>query len=268
MLANDAPRPPRTERARSLARMALGDGEELMELREEVRRLGEELERARERERRRIAREMHDSTVQDLVAIGLMLRRLEDLVDPPAAKEILSEVRTILAATQQDLRTLSFLLHPPVVDSEGLIVALHALIRGLSTRMKTRVDLECEELDLRIAPELEHELYKVVQEALINVHKHARASRAVVRLAFRDDCLILEIEDDGIGLDDCETAACSGVGLEGMRQRLEEFGGLLTISSRGRGLIVRAEVPIEMSGAAAAGKDRALSLLRWNACSR
>jgi len=264
MLASDVQRLRRRARSHSLARIAVADGAELVELREEVRRLGEELEQARERERRRIAREMHDSTVQDLVAIGLMLRRLDNLTECPAARQILSDVRDILAATQQDLRTLSFLLHPPVLDGEGLMVALHALIGGLSTRMKAHVDLECEAIELRATPELEHELYRVVQEALINVHKHARASRAVVRLNLRDDRLILEIEDDGVGLGDCETAARSGVGLEGMRQRLADLGGLLTISSEGRGVVVRAEVPIEGFGATAQNDASPLPVMRWS----
>jgi len=116
MLTNKAPLPRRTPHAYAVARMGAGEIDELGELRAEVARLKRELERERERERRRIAREMHDSTVQDLVAIGLMLRRLQDIVVEPVAKKVLGDARGTLVRTQQDLRTLSYLLHPPMLD--------------------------------------------------------------------------------------------------------------------------------------------------------
>jgi signal transduction histidine kinase len=244
MLADKAREPRRTPHAYAIARMAGGEGTELAQLREEVRRLGEELEQARERERRRIAREMHDSTVQDLVAIGLMLRRLESLVGRPGAKKILNEARSVLATTQQDLRTLSYLLHPPVLDDEGLVVALRSLIRGLASRMSIRVDLSCD-VPPRTSPALEHQLYRVVQEALINVHKHADATRVQVRFFREGNRLILEVEDDGVGLGEAGGAEVRlGVGIRGMHQRIEEFGGTVTLASEGQGLLVRAEVPV------------------------
>jgi len=242
MLADEARHPRRTPHAYAMARMATG---ELAELREEVRRLGMQLEQARERERRRIAREMHDSTVQDLVAIGLMLRRLGDMVGKPVAKRVLGEAREVLARTQQDLRTLSYLLHPPMLDDQGLVVALRSLIRGLSSRMRLRFDLICDPPGLRTSIELENELYRVVQEALINVHKHADASCAVVRYFREAGRLVLEVEDDGVGVPHGDEAALSaGVGVQGMRARVEQFGGTLTLSSNGQGVQVRAEIPI------------------------
>lgn len=264
-MLTDEFRPRRTPHAYAVARLASGEGSEVAELREEVRRLGEELDHARERERRRIAREMHDSTVQDLVAIGLMLRRLRDMIGKPAPTRILNEARGILARTQQDLRTLSFLLHPPVIDSQGLAVALRALIRGLSSRMSVRVDLVCDPSVLRTSADLEHELYRVVQESLINIHKHAHASRAVVRFFREGSRLVLEIEDDGIGLgSDSEQTLGAGVGIEGMRQRVAEFGGTLVVSGGRGGVLVRAEIPaIETAGPCRSGAESLLPILPW-----
>lgn len=244
MLTDEARHPRRSPHAYALARMATG---ELAELREEVKRLGLQLEQARERERRRIAREMHDSTVQDLVALGLMLRRLGDMIGKPAAKKVLGEAREVLARTQQDLRTLSYLLHPPMIDEQGLVVALKSLIRGLASRMQMRVDLYCDPPDLRTSIELENELYRVVQEALINVHKHADASCAMVCYVRDGGRIVLEVADDGTGMVDFdEEALNAGVGVQGMRARVEQFGGTLTLSSAGagQGMLVRAEIPI------------------------
>jgi signal transduction histidine kinase len=225
--------------------MAAGEIDELTVLRREVERLTRELEHERERERRRIAREMHDSTVQDLVAIGLMLRRLQDMVDAADARKVLGEAREILGRTQQDLRTLSYLMHPPMLDDQGLVVALRSLVNGLASRMRIRVTLVCETPGLRTLLEVENALYRVVQEALINIQKHAAASCAVVHYGREAGRLVLEIEDDGVGMaDDAELAMDAGVGIQAMRARLLQVGGTLTLSSLGRGLLVRAEVPV------------------------
>ena len=245
MLTNRSQLPKRTPHAYALARRPAGEIEELARLRCEVERLNQELERERERERRRIAREMHDSTVQDLVAIGLMLKRLQGMIDEATARKVLGEARGILGQTQQDLRTLSYLMHPPVLDDQGLVIALRALIRGLASRMRTRVTLVCEAPGLRTSPEAEHALYRVVQESLINVQKHAAASCAVVHYRREPGQLVIEVEDDGIGLaGDAALAMDSGVGIQGMRARLAQVGGTLTLSSPGRGVVVRAEVPV------------------------
>jgi signal transduction histidine kinase len=244
MLTNRARMLRRSPHAYALARMALAEFDELSALRHEIQRLTQELENVRERERRRIAREMHDSTVQDLVAIGLMLRRLHDMVGETEARRVLEAARGVLGRTQQDLRTLSYLMHPPLLDDQGLVVALQALIRGLASRMRVRVTLVCDDPGLRTSPEVETALYRVVQESLINVHKHAAASCAFVHYRGEPGRRVIEVEDDGIGIADAALATGAGVGIEGMRARLLEVGGTLSLSSPGRGLVVRAEVPI------------------------
>lgn len=245
MLTEKTQPPRRNAHAYALARMGTENIDERVELRREVERLRHQLEEARERERRRIAREMHDSTVQDLLAIGLMLRRLQDMVEEPKAKRVLDDARGTLGRTQQDLRTLSYLLHPPILEDEGLVVALRALVRGLSSRMKLRIQLVCEAPGLRTSIEVENALYRVVQESLTNIHKHAGATCAVIHYFREPGLLVLEIEDDGIGMDmEGELAMGSGVGIQGMQARVAQFGGTLRLSSGGRGVLVRAEVPV------------------------
>lgn len=246
MLTSKEHLPKRTPYAYALARMTAGESDELTALRHQVERLKDELEHERERERRRIAREMHDSTVQDLVALGLMLRRLQDMVDETEARKVLGAAREVLGKTQQDLRTLSYLMHPPMLDELGLVVALQSLVRGLASRMRIRVTLACDIPGLRTSPEVENALYRVVQESLINIQKHAGASRAVVHYGLEPGRLVLEIEDDGIGIADgnAELAMNAGVGIQAMRARLSQIGGTLSLSSAGRGVLVRAEVPV------------------------
>jgi len=225
------------------------DVTEMYDLHRDKRLLTEQLMRSEETERRRIAREMHDSTVQDLVAIGLNLKRLRHLANDPVAQEVLGEVRTILARTQQDVRTLSYLLHPPLLEEGGLVLALASLIRGLSSRMKICVEFESDmpdSPDCRLPIDVEMALYRVAQEALINVHKHASATHAVVRYHREADRLVLKVEDDGVGISgEHGSHVGSGVGIQGMRARLLQLGGALTLSTLRRGTRVKAVVPMD-----------------------
>lgn len=265
MLTEKSQPPRRSAREYALARMVADNFDERAELRREVEQLRDQLEEARERERRRIAREMHDSTVQELVAISLMLRRLQDMVVEPGAKKVLDDARETLAQTQQDLRTLSYLLHPPILDDEGLVVALKTLIRGLSNRMRLRIDLVCDAPGMRSSVEVESALYRVVQESLINIHKHAAATRAVVSYFREPGLLVLEIEDDGNGAGtDREPEIGCGVGIPGMQARLAQLGGTLKVSGAQRGVLVRAEVPVvEADWGFQARDEFLLPIMRW-----
>lgn len=221
------------------------DVTETYQLQREKRLLADQLMRSEEQERGRIAREMHDSTVQDLVAIGLNLKRLRHLADDPVAQEVLAEVRSILTRTQQDVRTLSYLLHPPLLDEGGVVLALASLIQGLSSRMQIRIAFESNFSDSRLPIEIEIALYRIAQEALINVHKHASATHAVVQLNREAERLILKIEDDGVGINSRHAYHVgSGVGIQGMRARLTQLGGALTLSTLKQGTRLRAVLPI------------------------
>ena len=221
------------------------DVTEMYDLHRDKRLLTEQLMRSEETERRRIAREMHDSTVQDLVAIGLNLKRLRHLANDAVAQEVLTEVRTILTRTQQDVRTLSYLLHPPLLEEGGLVLALASLIRGLSSRMQISVELESDVSDSRLPIDVEMALYRVAQEALINVHKHASATHAIVHYHREADRLVLIVEDDGVGISGRHGYHVgSGVGIQGMRARLTQLGGALNLSTLKHGTRLKAVVPI------------------------
>jgi two-component system NarL family sensor kinase len=226
--------------------LVLDDVSETYALHRDKRLLTDQLMRSEERERGRIAREMHDSTVQDLVAIGLNLKRLRHLADDALAQEVLAEVRTILTRTQEDVRTLSYLLHPPLLEEGGLVLALASLIQGLSSRMHIVVEFDTDVSYARLPANIEMALYRVAQEALINVHKHAAATHAVVQLNAMDDRLVLKVEDDGIGISAQHAYHIgTGVGIQGMRARLMQLGGALTLSTLKHGTRLKAVVPLK-----------------------
>lgn len=224
------------------------DVTEIADLTRDKRLLALQLVQSEDKERRRIAREMHDSTLQDLVAIGLMLRRLHYLEGDKVAQDVLNEVRSVLSRTQREVRTLSYLLHPPLLEEGGLPLALSSLIRGLASRMDAHVDFVCNcgTEEFRFPMEVEVALYRVAQEALINVQKHASATKARVRLSKEAGDLVLTIEDNGLGIGGRNGGHVgSGVGIDGMRSRLAQLGGKLTLSNLSEGTRIRAEVPID-----------------------
>lgn len=224
------------------------DVSEIHALMADKRVLADQLVQSEDKVRRRIAREMHDSTVQDLVAIGLNLKRLRHLDDDPVTQEVLADIKEILLRTQRDVRTLSYLLHPPLLDDGGITAAMGALVRGLANRMETRIRFDSELPEVRYPIDIEMALYRVAQEALVNVHRHAAAGDAVVRLACEGGRLILEIEDNGAGLAEADGHKInSGVGIQGMRARIQQLEGTFSISSVDGGTLVRAIVPLEMA---------------------
>ncbi|MGH6949710.1 MAG: PAS domain-containing protein [Vitreimonas sp.] len=194
-----------------------------------------------EKERRRIARELHDSTAQHLVAADLMLAAHERrLVQAP--DKSLAEARDTIALALREIRTLSFLLHPPRLREQGLAKTLRSFAEGFARRAVLDTRIEIGELPADVSPEVELALFRVAQEALMNVRRHADADRVKLRLRMEDDLLALEIEDDGVGMGAVETVA-SGVGIDGMRARLSSLDGKLTLDSpSGGGTRVRAVV--------------------------
>jgi two-component system, NarL family, sensor kinase len=216
----------------------------LHDLRRDKQRLSKQLVRSEEQERERIAREMHDSTLQDLVGIGLHLRRLGHSTGDAPTDEIVADIREILQRAQRDMRTMSYLLHPPMLDEAGLTAALASMIRGLSQRMGIRIDFEPRLDRTRFPRDAEMALYRIVQEALINVHRHAHATKVVVRYGRAEDELVVEVEDDGIGFGSDDSAVSLGVGINGMRARLRLLKGTLAISRLDRGTLLRATIPI------------------------
>jgi signal transduction histidine kinase len=197
-----------------------------------------------ELERRRLARELHDETGQALTSILLGLRAVEDAGGPDEVGDALGNLRQLVVATLQDVRRLAVQLRPKALDDFGLTAALERLTQTFAEASGVRVDLEARLGEERLAPEIETTLYRIVQEALTNVVKHAGATNVSILLVRRNGSASLVIEDDGLGFAP-EEARADGLGLVGMRERVALHDGRLAIeSSPGGGTTLAVEVPL------------------------
>ena len=207
------------------------------ETRREVSALTERLLDIQEQERQRIAQELHDSTTQHLVAaqLGLALIR-----DGRASERTLADMRDSLTEAHREIRTLSYLLHPPQLAAERLQATLRQFAQGFQRRTGTEVQLSIEgDIDGMAFP-VQRAVFRVVQEALANAHRHGRAEHVSITLSRRKAGLRLEIADDGCAPD---APIAPGLGLPGMEARIERFGGTLSVSPNGAGMTVLALVP-------------------------
>lgn len=212
----------------------------------EQRRMMRAVLDAEEAERKRIARELHDETVQQLAVMQFGLAGLRKLGTGSDFDVQCRDMEDVLQSVQKELRTLSYMLHPPEIDG-GLVEALASFVRGLARRTHVNAQFIDETRGLLTDDETDRALYRVTQEALINVSKHAQAQHAYVRLRECGEQLVLEVEDDGIGIssDLCSGRADArmGVGLSAMRERIEALAGRFTISRLERGTRVVAMLP-------------------------
>jgi signal transduction histidine kinase len=198
---------------------------------------------AQEVERRRLARELHDETGQALTSILLGLKSLEEKADPQA-QEAIAELRELVVATLQDVRRLAVELRPKALDDFGLEAALERLTSAFSEQTGIEVQFGAQ-LPARLPEDVETALYRVIQESLTNVVKHARARRVSIILTRRASSVSAVIEDDGQGFDPAARDG-EGFGLNGMQERLGLLGGRLQVESSpgGSGTTVAAEVPL------------------------
>ena len=202
-------------------------------------------------ERRRIARELHDSVGQLLAAIGMnsaFVAAESHKLSPDAGKR-LSENAVMLAEASKEIRTISHLLHPPLLDEAGLASALRWYVEGFSERSKITAKLDIPKEFAGLSKEMELSIFRVVQECLTNIHRHAASPTAGIRVTQDEACLRVEIEDAGKGIpSETESAfgllARAGVGLRGMRERLRQLGGTLQIQSNNHGTRVTAVLPV------------------------
>jgi len=212
-------------------------------------------------ERRRIARDLHDSTGQALTALKLELAGIEHEMavrNPHIARRLSSAIEDARMISDE-LRTISYLLHPPLLDELGLGSALRWYVDGFGKRsgIAVQLDLRGEE---RLPPELETTLFRVVQECLINIHRHSGSATASIRLSQESGRIALEVEDAGRGMTPEELADVSsgtslGVGVRGIRERIKDFAGELEILSCERGTTVRAVIPFEAGQSSAAASE-------------
>jgi len=204
---------------------------------------------AEQNERRRVGRELHDSTSQLLVAAQLGLSALERRTELKGeTRRIAADVRRSISAALSEIRTFSFLLHPPGLVDNGLARALEDFGAGFGQRTGLEVEVAAPSGVDVLPRAMELALFRVAQEALMNVYRHAQARKATVRLYREHATVVLEIEDDGVGLRSRSDLAAQpeslGVGLSGMLARMTQLGGSLTLEERKRGLRVRAWAPV------------------------
>ena len=233
---------------------------------DELHELAATLVHIQDDERRRIGRDLHDSTGQGLAALELSLTRLARMMEPAAnsAGALLDDCVALARQCSTEIRTASYLLHPPLLDEIGLLSALRWLADGLRQRSGIKIDLELPEAMERFPPEHELALFRVAQEALTNVHRHSNSPSVTIRLFEQDGAVILEVEDAGHGIfaggasGRVTDAASLGVGLAGMRERMRQLGGALSVRSSARGTCVRAT--LAPSATAGARTDQTASL--------
>jgi two-component system, NarL family, sensor histidine kinase DevS len=199
---------------------------------------------AQELERARLARELHDETGQALASILLGLGQLEDAVESQEARRAAADLRELVVTTLQNVRRLAVELRPSALDDFGLVPAVERLAATITEQAGPVVDVEAQLGDTRLPPEAETALYRIIQEALTNVVKHASAERVSITLVHKRATAVVVVEDDGNGFDPAAVGTGS-LGLVGMRERVALVGGRLTVeSSPGAGTTLVAEVPV------------------------
>ncbi len=212
-----------------------------------LRQLSSRLLTLQDGERRRIARELHDSLGQYLTALKLNVDLMQQA---PGHPELLPEIEQLVQQCISEVRTLSYLLHPPTIDAAGFASAASWFVDGFAQRSGIKVSLDVPSGVSRLSEAVEIALFRVLQEALTNVHRHSGASQAHVSVSTHAEEVVLEVRDDGRGISEEQlanfhtTGAGMGVGLAGIRERAWELGGKLGLVSDGNGTSVRVAIPV------------------------
>lgn len=218
---------------------------------EGLRELSGRLQQLRDEERRRIARELHDSVGQLLAALSMniaVVQRQSAKLDADGSRAV-SENLAMVEQISREIRTISHLLHPPLLDAAGLVSAIRWYVDGFSERSKIQVNLEIPEKFARLSDEMEIAIFRMVQECLTNIHRHSGGSSATIRMRQENRRILVEVQDEGKGIPLEKQLALSssgrtGVGFRGMRERLRQLGGTLEIQSSECGTAVTATLPL------------------------
>jgi PAS domain S-box-containing protein len=227
------------------------DIEDRKQAEEELRRVSGQLLRLQMEERRGIARDLHDSTGQDLVALATMLGQARHSIPSGERKsrKLLSECKALADRCIREVRTLSYLLHPPVLDEAGLGDAIRDYVHGFTKRSGIRVELDLSPRLGRMARDVELVLFRVMQESLTNIQRHSGRFQAKIRI-HRNSKLTMEISDHGRGTfpnvsrEKKELWFKTGVGIPSMQEQVKLIGGQLDIDSTAQGTIVRVTIPL------------------------
>ncbi len=218
---------------------------------DELQRLTQRLLKVQDEERRKLARDLHDCTGQILAALKISVSQLrEDCCESPHAIAIVSEVAQLTDQAIEEIRTMSYLLHPPLLDEVGFACAAEWYIEGFAKRSGINATLNVVNSNGRLPRNVEIALFRVLQESLTNVHRHSGASDVSIHFQHEAETVTLEIRDFGKGIPEERlrllhgVTGKTGVGLAGMRERVHELNGRLEIESDGRGTSMRAVVPL------------------------
>ena len=227
----------------------------LLERTAALQNLTQRLLQTQDEERRKLARNLHDSTGQTLAALKIAASLLQNSCKQClSAPRFLSEVVALADQAADEIRTMSYLLHPPLLDEVGLACAAEWYAEGFAKRSGIDVTLDLAGDHERLPITTETALFRVLQESLTNVHRHSGAARVTIRLLRQPECTMLEIRDFGHGIPAerlarlRETNAETGVGLAGMRERLNELNGEFELQSNSCGTTIRVTVPQSTAG--------------------
>jgi len=218
---------------------------------EQLRELSNRVQQSQDEERRRIARELHDSAGQVLAAIGMHLAIITQCAGEPKVRKAAEESNELVRQLGKEIRTVSYLLHPPMLDEGGLPSALKWYTEGLIERSGLKIGLDVSPDLGRLPDAIEMAIFRIVQECLTNIHRHSGAQRVAIRLAHDISTVTLEIRDDGSGIAKDTLAAIlaqrSGVGIAGMRERVRYLRGSFDIESDSTGTRVSIKLPVVTS---------------------
>jgi len=226
---------------------------EAEERQEEYRQLSSQLLTLQDEERRRLALDLHDSTAQRLAALKMNLDVVEGTRQAldARARRALAESRSLAEQCSREVRTFAYLLHPPLLDERGLPAAVRWFVEGFTKRSGIQVTLNLHDVG-RLPGPIETALFRVVQESLTNIHRHASTNTASIDLTMTTDAVALDIEDQGRGLRDqvphrngTLLPATLGVGIQGMRERVRQLGGTFDVTFTDNGTTVRVRVPLK-----------------------
>jgi PAS domain S-box-containing protein len=227
--------------------------QELERRNSELRELSGRLLESQDVERRHIARELHDSAGQTLAALGMSLARLAQDAkhNPDQLAKGIEDAECLVQHLTQEIRTTSYLLHPPMLDEIGLSSALSWYVQGLAERSSLQIDLKVPENFGRLPAEMELLIFRLVQESLTNIHRHSGSKTAQIRLEREERKVYVEVEDQGNGMSPERLAEIqsqgTGVGIRGMRERVRHFLGDLVIESNDSGTKIYATLPLKTS---------------------
>ncbi len=215
---------------------------------EELRELSKRLLLMQDEERRRIARDLHDSVGQIVAALGMNLTSITQNAVKPEIRKAAEEGHELISQLSKEIRTISYLLHPPLLDESGLSEPIRWFMAGLSERSGLKIDLDISKDFGRLPGDVEVAIFRIVQECLTNIHRHSNAKTASVRLRREISTVSLQVQDDGSGIPKETLAAIrnqrSGVGITGMRERVRHLGGNLDIQSSSIGTKVSVTLPL------------------------